>query len=303
MERSATEIEAELRQLMPNVRGPMAEAIRFVLANKDEIPVRSMRELAKRAGVAPVTLVRLAQRLGFDGFERFREVYVAALITGQGRNLDQAEQLVLLSRTEGVLGFAAKFAEREIELQRRAVAELDEVALNGAVDAIVDAERIFVVGRRPFFAAAFAFAYALRKAKANTYLLDTGGGMGLELDGLTAKDLLLGFTSYPYSRITLGLAQTARSRDATIIAVTDSENAPMARLAHHIFLTQNRGYAFPDSSTGAQLIGNILVGLTVSKLGPLALECIRRNELEIKESGEFVAEPPGRAARTPRPRR
>lgn len=298
MDRSATEIDAKLRQLMPKVRGPMAEAIRFVLANKDEIPVRSMRELAKRAEVAPVTLVRLAQRLGFEGFEQFREIYVAALINGQGRNLGQAEQLVSLARAEGLLGFAAKFAEREIELQRRAVAELDEAALGSAVQALIRAERVFVIGRRPFFPAAYAFAYALRKAKSNTYLLDTGGGMALELDGLTEKDVLFGFTSHPYSRITLDAARFARAQNATIIAVTDSENAPMAQLADHVFLTQIRSYAFPDSISGAQLIGSILVGLAVSKLGPQALERIRRNELEIKRSGEFVADPPGRTART-----
>src|SRR5262245_40122199 len=117
-------IDAKLRQLMPKARGPMAEVIRFILANRDEVPVRPMRELAKRAGVAPINLVRLAQRLGFSGFDDFREVYVDAFINGQGgRNLGRAVQLVSLGRAEGALGFAAKFAEREIEALRRAVAE------------------------------------------------------------------------------------------------------------------------------------------------------------------------------------
>ena len=290
MSRGMTEIDAKLRQLMPKVRGPIADAIHFILANKDEIPVRSMRELAKRANVAPVTLVRLAQRLGFDGFDDFREVYVEAFINRQGRNLGQATQLVSLVRSEGALGFAAKFAERELEMQRRTIAELKEKDLHGVVEALTHAERIFVIGRRPYFAAAYAFAYSLRKAKTGTYLLDTGGGLSLELDGLSSKDVFLGFTTYPYSRITLGLAQKARSQGATVVAVTDSENAPIAHLADFVLLTLTQGYAFPDSIAGAQLIANILVALTVSKLGPEALDRIRRNELEIEETGEYVVE-------------
>jgi DNA-binding MurR/RpiR family transcriptional regulator len=297
MSRDVTEIDDRLRQLMPEMRGPMAEAIRFILANKDEIPVRSMRELAKRAGVPPVTLVRLAQRLGFDGFDDFRKIYVEAFINGQSRNRGQAVQLISLAQAEGALGFAAKFAEGEFEVQRQVIAGLNEEQLNEAVGALANAERIFVVGRRPLFAAAFSFAYSLRKAKPNTQLLDAGGGLALELDGLTGKDVLVGFTFYPYSRITLGLAQMARSQGAAVVAITDSENAPIAHLADHVFLTPVRSYAFPDSIAGAQLIGNILVGLTVSKLGSQALECIQRNEAGIEESGEYVAAPPKRSPR------
>ena len=293
----AAEIDVSLRQLLPQMRGPIADAIVFLLANQNEIPVRSMRELAKRAKVAPVTLVRLAQRLGFEGFDDFRGVFVDAYMVGRGRNLEQATEIVSLGKAEGALGFAARFAEREIEAQRQAVGHLSEEALGAAVAALVAARRVFVVGRRPFFAAAFGFAYSLRKARPDVQLLDTGGGYGIEFDRAGEKDVLVAFTSYPYSRITLGLAEAAQAEGGAVIAVTDSENAPIARLAQHRFITLNKSYAFPDSTAGAQLIGNILVSLTVSQLGAQALERIRTNELEIEASGEYVVGNAGRAKR------
>src|SRR5262249_37302842 len=151
-------------------------------ANRDEIPVRSMRELAKRAKVAPVTLVRLAQRLGFEGFDDFRQVFVDAYMAGRGRNLEQATEIVTLGEKEGTRGFAARFAELEIEAQRRAIGHLTEASLRAAVEALVEAERIFVIGRRPYFAAAYGVAYALGKARPEVHLLDTGGGLALEFD-------------------------------------------------------------------------------------------------------------------------
>lgn len=307
MIQTPSDVEAKLRQMMPETRGQTADAIQFLIAHRDEIPFRSMRELAKRADVPPVTLVRVAQSLGFKGFGDFRNVFVGALINEQGRNQGRAIELVSLGQKEGALGFAAQFAEREFDVQRAAIEGLGEKQLKIAVQSLVDAERVFVIGRRPFFAAAYSLFYSIKKVKPNTQLLDTGGGAGLEFGGMSRTDVLVAFSTFPYSRVTLQAAQNAKERGAKIIAVTDSENAPIARLADHLFLITVRSYAFPDSIAGAYLIGNILVALTVSALGSEALEQIQRNEHDIRESGEYIAEPPrkvvGRSAATRRRRR
>jgi DNA-binding MurR/RpiR family transcriptional regulator len=298
-----SDIEARLRQLMPETRGPTADAIQFLIVHQDEIPFRSMRELAKRAEVPPVTLVRLAQSLGFKGFEDFRGVFVSAKINDQGRNQGRAAELVSLGEKEGALGFAVEFAEREFEVQRATIAGLKEVELRAAVQAIVEAERVFVIGRRPFFAVAYSLYYSLRKVKPDTQLLDSGGGSGLEFGAMRGKDVVVAFSTYPYSRVTLGVAQNASKRGARIIAITDSENAPIALVADHVFLTTVRSYAFPDSIAGAYLIGNLLVALAVSTLGSEALEQIQRNEDDIRESGEYVANPPRKMFGKSSPRR
>lgn len=291
MEPTRSDIEAEMRKLLPSLKGPACRAVQYMMAERDEVPFRSMRELAKRAGVPPVTLVRIAQKLGFAGFEQFREIYVDALVNRAGRNRSSAIELVSLARKKGSLGFAAQFAERELELQRATVAGLEERKLKAAVEAIAEADRIAVMGRRTFYAAAYSLAYSLRKVKPGAQLLDTGGGAGLELDGHGQSDVFIGFSSHPYSRATLGVARNAKAQGAQIIAITDSENAPIAEHADHVFLTQMKGFAFPDSISGACLIANILVALTVSALGGEAIERIQRNERQILETGEYLAEP------------
>jgi DNA-binding MurR/RpiR family transcriptional regulator len=288
MRQDPKRLEAELRKLLPQSRGRSAAAIRFMLAHQDELPVRSMRELAKRAGVAPVTLVRIAQKLGFDGFEEFRARYVEALVGARGYTRRQAESLISLARSEGALGFAAKFLEREFEILRQTLTGLSERQLEAAVRDIVAAKRVFIIGRRSLYPAAFSVAYALRKAKPNTHLLDVGGGLATELDGLGAQDLLIGFSTHPYSNITATLAEAARAQGAKIIAITDSPDSPLGRHAHHVFLTLVEGYAFPDSICGAQTIGNILVGLAVAGMGAEALARISGAEGQIKRLGEIM---------------
>jgi DNA-binding MurR/RpiR family transcriptional regulator len=289
VKRTLQELEAELRSLLPTMRGHAARAIRFVLTHGDEVAVQSMRELAKQAGVAPVTLVRIAQKLRFEGFEEFRTAYVEALMARAGRNRGQASRLISLGQMEGVLGFAAKLVDAEAEIQRQTLASLSERQLKAAVKDLMSAERVFVAGRRSLFAAACSLTYSLSKAKPNTHLLDVGGGIGTEMDGLSAKDVFVGFSFHPYSRITASLAERARGQGAKVIAVTDSPDSPIGRNAHHVFITLVHGYGFPDSIVGAQTIANILVGLTVSQMGQLALERISANEAQIRNSGELMS--------------
>ncbi len=289
-----TQVEEKLRKLLPAVRGATSRGVQFMIAQAEEVPVRSMRELAKRAEVPPVTLVRIAQRLGFAGFEQLQEVYVEALVNGQTSNHERAAELVALGQKKGMLGFAAQFAEREVALQRQAISRLSERRLREAVNAIVKAGQIVVMGRRPFFAAAYSVAYSLNKVKPGTLLLNSGGGAGLEVNGLTPGDVFIGFSAYPYSRMTLGVARNAARQGAVVIAITDSENAPLAGVARHQFVIDVKSYAFPDSTFGACLIGNILVALAVSALGKEGLERIQRNEDDILQSGEYVIEDPRR---------
>jgi DNA-binding MurR/RpiR family transcriptional regulator len=288
MNRELKAPEAELRGLLPQLRGHAARAARFMLGASDEIAVRSMREIAKQAGVAPVTLVRIAQRLGFDGFEEFRAAYVAALMARAGQNRGQAARMVSMAQMEGSLGFAAKCLEAELEIQRQTLANLTGRQLDAAVKDILAADRIFVAGRRALHAPAFSFAYSLRKIKPNTQLVDVGGGMSVELDGLGAGDLFVGFSTHPYSRVTLALAEAARAQRARIIAVTDSADSPLARIAQHVFVTLVHGYSFPESLSGVNAIGNILMGLAVSQMGQQALDRIEANEAQMRRSGEMM---------------
>ena len=54
-------------------------AARFVLDQPQDVALLTMREQARRAGVPPATMTRLAQRLGLSGYEELRGSYAAAI--------------------------------------------------------------------------------------------------------------------------------------------------------------------------------------------------------------------------------
>src|SRR5258708_12083045 len=54
-------------------------AARYMLACPDDVALLSMREQARRAGVPPATMTRLAKRLGLEGYDAVRALYAGAV--------------------------------------------------------------------------------------------------------------------------------------------------------------------------------------------------------------------------------
>ena len=78
-------------------------AARYVLDKPSDVALLSMREQARRAGVQPATMTRLAKRLGLDGYDAVREMY-AETIRSAGPGFSrkagaQAETSMTIART------------------------------------------------------------------------------------------------------------------------------------------------------------------------------------------------------------
>jgi DNA-binding MurR/RpiR family transcriptional regulator len=129
-----------LRGLLAELTGPMAEAARYLLAHPEDVAVHSMRSLARRAEVPPVTLVRLAQRLGLPGYGELRQGFVERVLRNSAaaqmaatRNTESARAIAAAADAgTGALAFADGFFAAEHDLLRRAFAGLSETTLDRA---------------------------------------------------------------------------------------------------------------------------------------------------------------------------
>ena len=55
------------------------EIVKYFLNQKEEIENKSTREISKKLYCSPSSIIRLCQKLGFTGFEEFKEMYVEEL--------------------------------------------------------------------------------------------------------------------------------------------------------------------------------------------------------------------------------
>jgi len=275
-------------------RGPLAERIiksfddmpaqlqagaRYVLDRPRDVALLSMREQARQAGVQPATMTRLAKRLGMDGYDEVRELYAAA-VRGDDRGFaGKAGVQVISQKLKGDKALAADMLasiSRQIE-QLAAPQNLDR--LTSAARALASARRIYCLGLRSSHSVAWHLHYVLTLVGDRSVHIDGIGATGPDaLARATSRDVLLVASVMPYTRLTIELAEYAVERGLSVVAITDSEVAPLAQIAQHTVLVQTESPSFFHAMSPAFAVAEILGALIAGRGGDEALASLRHSD-------------------------
>jgi DNA-binding MurR/RpiR family transcriptional regulator len=188
-------------------------------------------ELASVVGASVATANRFARALGFDGYPQFRE----ALVRGFEATLAPVERLrsaqESLAAGDDVVDASLEQAANNLHATRTAI---DSAAAEAAVEAIIAARRVFVLG---FGASAFLaglMEHGLMPYHDNVQSLALMGGPSHAARRLFASnegDLVIGIAFPRYVEDTIELAHRAAGRGARVLALTDSPRSPLAQFA------------------------------------------------------------------------
>ncbi len=267
----------------------MKVAAQWLLDHPAEVALLSMREQARRAGVPPATLTRLAKRLGFAGFDSLKQIVADTIRDRPGSFTGRAEELLARRELEGE---AALIVETIDALQRhlKEIASPASIAaLTAASDLLVGAGRIFCLGLRSSFPSAYLMHYIGSLLGSNTVLIDGAGGIANDaLRLIGSGDVLLAVTVSPYTRYTVKAAEFAVSRGATIIAITDSELSPLAKLSEILILVPTETPSFIHTMTPAFAATECLVELIAAKRGRAALKALAANEAHLSFFNTYI---------------
>lgn len=226
-----------------------------------------MRGLATRAEVHPNTLVRLAQAIGFDGYEsmreRFRDFVVAG---GLGSFRDRArwlQEMEARGGTSEVMAEMAGAAGQNCETMWRGQ---DAVAVDAIPDAILVAPRVYVLGMGSAYSLANQFWYVAQMAFDHIVPIPRHGSQPVDdLAWATPHDVLVALTFQPYRAETMRAARRAQKMGATVIGVTDRLTAPLAMLSDHLLITPTHTPQFFQSHAAATALLETLVAVLVAR--------------------------------------
>jgi DNA-binding MurR/RpiR family transcriptional regulator len=219
-----------IARVLPALTRSHRQIADWVLAHPLQAATMPIDELAATVGVSVATANRFARALEFEGYAQFR----AALVLGFETTLAPVEKLrSKLERSATVVDVCATTLadiQRNIELTRQS---LDSQACEKAVDAILGARRIHVVG----FGASSWLGGLLQRGLApycdNVQLLTTLEGASFAakvLTRATAGDLLIAIAYPRYLADTVLLARIAREAGVPVLALTDRVTSPLAPL-------------------------------------------------------------------------
>ncbi len=279
--------------------GQLKAAARRLLDHPDDVALLSMRELAKRANVTPATMTRLAQRLGYDGFEQLRQPYADALRGRRDTFKDRAEGLLARHDLDGDEALVADTLAGLSGHLKSLSAPATLATISRVADLIITHDRLFCVSVRSGFPAAYLASYLLSLIGEQTILIDGAGGVGLDrLRSLTPADAVLALTIAPYTSLTVDAVALAAERGASIVAITDSLASPIARHATETILVPTETPSFLQTMTPAFVVVECLAALVAAKRGKSAVKAIAELEAYVARFGVYTADRPTKRGRS-----
>jgi len=278
-------LTARFSDLSPRLRS----AARFAIDNPEAIAVHSMRTVAREAGVHHNSMLRLAREMGYASYDEFRNLFRKVVTTGRQADwLDRARS-VRESYPQGPNGtLIGEYVYQELANLQQTFGDDTVGKLNRAVEMIGRARNVYVIGLRSLFPVSYYFHYASRLFGNKTVLLTgLGGTFADELRSIGKQDVVLVFSYRPYSKEAVTSVRFARERGARIIAVTDSNVAPVADPDGLYFVLANSSKSLFPTVLPALAIAQVLVTLLVSAGNEDTIAAIKRSQEQLDEFGVY----------------
>ena len=266
---TAEAVLTALREEFDEFSAQLQVAARFIIDSPREVGVQSMRALAVKAEVHPNTLVRLAQAVGFDGYDAMRERFRDFMIAdGLGGYRDRAQWLKAMARRGGTAEVLAEMASSTMEnldsmWQRQNARTLEEVA-----DLVLAADRVYVLGVGSAYSLAHHFWYVARMGFDHILPIPRHGSQPIDdLAHVQATDLIIALTFQPYRMETLQAVEFAQSKGATIIGISDSLISPLAKHSTHLLVSPTHTPHFFESHAAIMAMLEALTAILVARAG------------------------------------
>ena len=207
---------------------------RFILESYDKAAFMTASRLGKTVNVSESTVVRFAAELGYDGYPSMQK----ALQEMIRNKLTSIQRIEVANDRIGNQDVLSMVMQSDIEKIRMTMEETDRESFKAAVDAILAAKRIYILGVRSAAALADFIGFYFNLIFDNIALVHTTSASEIfeQLLRVGPEDAVIGISFPRYSSRTVKAMRFARDRGANVIALTDSEASPLAEIATETLL-------------------------------------------------------------------
>ena len=260
-----TKIQSEL----PGFSKGQKQIARFILEHYDKAAFMTASRLGVTVGVSESTVVRFATEIGYDGYPHLER----ALQEMIRNKLTSVQRMEVAGDRMGGRDVLQTVLHADTDMIRVTLDEIDRDAFQGAVDALMGAKRIYILGVRSSSALASFLGFYFNLLFENVTLVHTNSVSEIfeQVLRVGPGDVLFGISFPRYSKRTLSAMKYARDRGARVIALTDSQLSPLARVADHVLLARSDMASFVDSLVAPLSVINALI---------VAVGMSRRDEIE-----------------------
>jgi len=260
---------------------------KFIVGNYDKAAYMTASALGSEVGVSESTVVRFANEMGFDGYpqlqQHIRETVRVRLTSVQRVNvanhrMDEGEVL------DRILTDDAEKIKSTLET-------IDRAAFEKAVDHILNARNIYILGMRSSSVLAEFMNYYFGLLFDNVRLIRPAGGSEIfeHLMKVHEDDVFVAISFPRYTTGIVNAAEYASKTGACVIAITDSMSSPIVPYSSVALIAKSEMASFVDSLVAPMSIINAMIAYIGKKKHAEVTETLGRLEQVWKEYNVYTS--------------
>jgi len=277
--RVAALIEANRRSLTPAER----RVADVVLSRPQAVAFGTVADLAREASTSGATVMRLASKLGLDGFSTLQ-----AAIQGElAHRLRPAAERIREAAPPDVVG---RVLATELDNVQATLDGLDRGELDAAVELLADSgHTVHVAAGEASRGAGLVLADGLAMLRpAVAVVRGHDVAVGRAIADVARHDVVIAIDFRRYERWVVRFVELAAKQEAHVIALTDSRLSPLAEFAVPSFVVRADAIGPFDSHVGTLAMANLLTAAVAARLRDTASERLDRIETAWHDTGALI---------------
>lgn len=262
----------------------------YITDNYDKAVFLTAAKMGQVVGVSESTVVRFATHLGYKGYPEFQKA-LEEMVRNKLNSIQRMEVTYGRISQSHILETVLQSDQEKI---KDTLEHIDEHAFELAVDTIIKAKHIYIVGIRSCAPLAAFMAFYFNLMFENVTLLQTNNSSELfeQMVRISKDDVIIGISFPRYSMRTLKEMEFANNRNAKVITLTDSVHSPMNLYSSCNLIARSDMASIVDSLVAPlSVINALIVALCMKKQGEVAktLETLEDiwNEYQVYENDEI----------------
>lgn len=250
------DILSAIQENMPSFSKGQKRIASFILESYDKAAFMTASKLGQTVSVSESTVVRFAAELGYDGYPNMQKSLQKMI-----RSRLTSVQRIEMAHDQIGDDVVSSVLRSDVAMIRSTLEELDRDRFNSAVDAILKAKKIYIMGARSSTSISHFLAFYFNVIFDNVREISGNAASEVfeQILRVGKDDVVIGVCFPRYSSRTVKAVHYARDRGATVIAITDSEASPIASEANITLTAKSDMASFVDSLVAPLSLANALI--------------------------------------------
>ncbi len=229
----------------------------YITDNYDQAVFLTAARLGEVVGVSESTVVRFAAQLGYKGYPQFQKALEEMVRT----KLDAVQQMDVTFGRISRSRVLESVLKADMEKIKGTLEGIDQNAFELAVETILTARRIYIIGIRSCAPLAAFLAFYFNYIFDQVILLHTNNSSELfeQMVRIGKDDVMIGISFPRYSLRTLKALEFANNRNAKVITITDSVHSPMNLYSSCNLIAESDMVSMVDSLVAPLSVINALI--------------------------------------------